>query len=137
MFRGFLARRNTAFIMKSKRVSYYLTILIHKNLRLIQDILQSMNPGKQYQKIEFMIPMQKEKKEIYTHSKQAQHMKVNGLEDSEMDMEYNNGLMVQDMKVNGEIIEPMEKENSHISTEIFMRGIGSMIKQTDMEFIII
>ena len=84
-----------------------------------------------------MIQMQNEKKEIYIHSKLVQHMKVNGLEVSEMDMGFNNGLMEPDMKDNGEIIELMERENSHILMVTFMRETGLTIKLMDMEFIII
>ena len=84
-----------------------------------------------------MIQMQREKKEISIHLKQVLHMKVNGLVDSEMDMESNNGQMELDMKDNGEIIEPMEKENSHILMETFMKEIGLTIRLMDMESIII
>jgi len=96
-----------------------------------------MNREKQYPKTVFMIQMQNEKKEIYIHSKLVQHMKGNGLEVSEMDMGFNNGLMEPDMKDNGEIIELMERENSHILMVTFMRETGLTIKLMDMEFIII
>jgi len=84
-----------------------------------------------------MIQTPNEKKEIYIHSKQEQHMKVSGLEVSEMDMEFNNGLMEPDMKDNGEITELMERVNSHTLMVIFMKVIGLTIKLMDMEFIII
>ena len=64
-------------------------------------------------------------------------MKVSGLEDSEMDTEFSNGQMVQDMKDNGEIIEHMEKENSLTLMETSMKETGSMIRQMVMEYIII
>jgi hypothetical protein len=96
-----------------------------------------MNLGKLYQRIVFMIQMQKEKKEISIHLKQVLHMKVNGLVDLEMDMEFNNGQTELDMKDNGETIEPMEKENSLISMGIFMKEIGLMIRLTGMEYITI
>ena len=96
-----------------------------------------MNQGKLYQRIVFMIQMQKEKKEISIHLKQVLLMKVNGLVDLEMDTEFNNGQMELDMKDNGETIEPMEKENSLISMGIFMKETGLMIRLTDMEYITI
>ena len=105
--------------------------------RLIQDILQLMNREKQYQRIVSMIQMLKERKEIYIHLKLELLMKVNGLEVSEMVMEFSNGQMELDMKDNGEITEPMEKENSLILMVIFMREIGLMIRQMVMEYIII
>lgn len=41
-----------------------------------------------------------------------------------MAMEYKYGQMEPDMKVNGKIIEPMDKENLFTLMEIFMREIG-------------
>lgn len=41
-----------------------------------------------------------------------------------MDMEFKNGLMVENMKVFGKIIKQMEKENFIILMEIYMMVIG-------------
>lgn len=68
--------------------------------------------------------MLKGKREAYTLLKLVLLMKENGQEDLEMGMECNNGQMEQGMKANGEIIGLMEKENSHIQMETFMKGTG-------------
>jgi hypothetical protein len=62
---------------------------------------------------------------------------VNGLEVLETASEYNNGLMVLDMKVLGKIIEHTARVNLPILTVIFMMENGLMIKLMDMVFIII
>ncbi len=64
-------------------------------------------------------------------------MMENGLVDSEMDTEFKNGQMVHDMKVSGEIIEPMVKVNLLTLMVIFMRENGSTIKLMEREYIII
>ena len=51
-------------------------------------------------------------------------MMVNGLEASEMVMEYKNGQMALNMKDNGRIIEPMEKVNLFILMVTFMMENG-------------
>jgi len=96
-----------------------------------------MSLEKLYQRIVFMIRMQKEKKEISTRLRQELHMKVNGLVDLEMDTESNNGQTELDTKDNGETIEPTEKESLLISMVIFTKETGSMIRPTVMEYIII
>jgi len=58
---------------------------------------------------------------------------VNGLEASEMVMVFKNGQMVLNTKVNGKIIEHMEKVNLSISTVTSMMENGLTTKQTAME----
>ena len=53
-----------------------------------------------------------------------------------MDMEHKNGQMVLYILVNGTTTELRAKVNSYILTEMCMKATGSMIKQTDSEFII-
>lgn len=48
---------------------------------------------------------------------------------SERDMEYRNGLMVQNTKATGAETKPMVGENLSILTEMFMKEIGIIIKQ--------
>lgn len=54
-----------------------------------------------------------------------------------MDLEYSDGLMVQDMKVNGKIIKLMEKESFITLIEMFLKESGLMIKLMDMGYICI
>ena len=53
-----------------------------------------------------------------------------------MDMEHKNGQMVLYILVNGITTELRAKVNSFILTEMCTKATGSMIKQTDLEFII-
>ena len=53
-----------------------------------------------------------------------------------MDMEHKNGQMVLYILVNGTTTELKAKVNSYILTEMYMKVTGSMIKQMDLEFII-
>ena len=70
-----------------------------------------------------------------THSRLELHIAVSGLVDSEMVMESSNGQMAPGTKVNGRIIEPMEKVNSLILMVTYTRVIGSMTKQMVTEYI--
>ena len=131
LFRGHLARRNTAFIMKSKRVSK-----LHKylndskysdpflNFRLTLVTSQLKNLARLYQEIRYMTHMPRGLSVILILSKQELPIVVSGLADSEMVTENSSGLMELDMKVNGKTIELMEKESSLTSTEISTRVIG-------------
>lgn len=50
-----------------------------------------------------------------------------------MAQELRSGLMVLDMKVNGNLIKQMGKVNSGMLMVMFMKAIGRMTKQTDLE----
>jgi len=54
-----------------------------------------------------------------------------------MVMEYKNGLMVHDMKVNGKIIKLMIKVNFSMWMGIFLKENGNLIKQMVMVYIYI
>ena len=97
-------------------------------LRLILVTSLSMNLARQFPKIDLMIQMLKERREILTLSKQVQHTMENGLVDSEMGMVSRNGQMALSTKDIGKIIEPTVRENSFILMVISMMVIGSMIK---------
>lgn len=59
-------------------------------------------------------------------------MKENGEEIKERDMEFKNGLMGQDMRVNGKKIKLMGKVNFFTSMEMFLKENGNKIKQMVM-----
>tara|TARA_B110000285_G_C15067344_1_gene585912 strand:+ start:523 stop:798 length:276 start_codon:yes stop_codon:yes gene_type:complete len=80
--------------------------------------------------------MLKENKEVFILLTPERLMMDNGLVDLEMDMEHKNGQTVRYILVNGITTEPKAKVNSFILTEMCMKATGSMIKQTDLEFII-
>lgn len=126
LFRGHLARKHTAFIMNSRRVS--LTIKKKFNIffihRLILDTLRLMSQEKLFQNLDSMIHMPSERKEIHIPSRQVPLMMVSGSAASEMDSVHRNGQMVLSMKVNGKIIEHTARENSFILTVISMMEIG-------------
>ena len=84
-----------------------------------------------------MILMPKEREDLLIDLKQELSMMENGLVDLEMDMGSKNGRMVLDMKVSGEIIELMAKENLLTLMAMFMRENGLMIRQMEREYIII
>ena len=105
--------------------------------RLILVILQLMSQEKLFQKQEPMILMPKEREDLLIDLKQELSMMENGLVDLEMDMESKNGRMVLDMKVSGEIIELMAKENLLTLMAMFMRENGLMIRPMEREYIII
>lgn len=52
-----------------------------------------------------------------------------------MDPVFKYGLIMQNMRVNGEKIKPMGAESSGMPTETSMKVSGRMTKQTDMESI--
>jgi hypothetical protein len=58
---------------------------------------------------------------------------VSGLARIEMGMEHKLGLMEQDMKVSGKVIEHAVKENFGILMEIYTMVNGRMIKLMDKE----
>jgi len=58
--------------------------------------------------------MLRERRELLILSRLELPMMENGLVGSEMALEFKNGQMVLSMKVNGKIIELMEKESSFI-----------------------
>ena len=60
-------------------------------------------------------------------------MMVSGLVRIEMEMEHKLGLMEQDMKVSGKVIEHAGKENFGILMEIYTMVNGRMIKLMDKE----
>jgi len=123
-FRGFLARRQTAFIMNSRRVSIIILIRYLRKYRLTPDTSQSMKAEKLFLSLDNMILMPKEKKEILINSKLEPPTTVNGSEALETDTEFKSGQMVLNMKDSGKTIELTEKENSSILTAIFMTEIG-------------
>ena len=84
-----------------------------------------------------MILMPKEREDLLIDLKQELSMMENGLVDLEMDMGSKNGRMVLDMKVSGEIIELMAKENLLTLMAMFMRETGLMIRPMEREYIII
>ena len=96
-----------------------------------------MNLEKLFREKDNMILMLREKKDLHIHLNLVQILMVNGLEVLETVSEYNNGLMVLDMKVLGKIIEHTARVNLPILTVIFMMENGLMIKLMDMVFIII
>jgi hypothetical protein len=96
-----------------------------------------MNLEKLFREKDNMILMLREKKDLHIHLNLVQILMVNGLEVLETVSEYNNGLMVLDMKVLGKIIEHTARVNLPILTVIFMMENGIMIKLMDMVFIII
>ena len=67
------------------------------------------------------------------HWRAAQFMKESGLADKEMVKASKSGLMVHDTKDNGEMGRQMAMANSITLMAIFMKEIGSMIKQTGTE----
>jgi len=96
-----------------------------------------MSQEKLFQKQEPMILMPKEREDLLIDLKQELSMMENGLVDLEMDMESKNGRMVLDMKVSGEIIELMAKENLLTLMVMFMRENGLMIRPMERGYIII
>jgi hypothetical protein len=64
-------------------------------------------------------------------------LKENGLEIISMVTEFNDGLMVPDMKVCGNIVKPTEKVNFGIMMETYSKVNGSMIKLMALEFTLI
>ena len=84
-----------------------------------------------------MILMPKEREDLLIDLKQELSMMENGLGDLEMDMGSKNGRMVLDMKVSGEIIELMAKENLLTLMAMSMRENGLMIRPMEREYIII
>ena len=84
-----------------------------------------------------MILMPKEREDLLIDLKQELSMMENGLVDLEMDMGSKNGRMVLDMKVSGEIIELMAKENLLTLMAMSMRENGLMIRPMEREYIII
>ena len=96
-----------------------------------------MSQEKLFQKQEPMILMPKEREDLLIDLKQELSMMENGLVDLEMDMGSKNGRMVLDMKVSGEIIELMGKENLLTLMEMSMRENGLMIRPMEREYIII
>lgn len=54
----------------------------------------------------------------------VQNILENGLEIKNMDMVFNNGQMVRDMKVNGNTIKHLEKENFGILMGMFLKVTG-------------
>ena len=119
-----MARKHTAFIMNSRRVSDLILLTIVLLNRLTHDILQLMNQGRLFPKKDHMIQMQREKKDQPTLSKQELPMMENGLEDLEMDMENRNGQMVHSTRAIGRTTELMVKESSFILMVIFMTETG-------------
>jgi hypothetical protein len=71
------------------------------------------NPEKQYQNNSITLRL-REKTVLFTPSKQAQHIKASGLEDSETGTVYRFGLMVLVTRVSGEITVLTVMENSFI-----------------------
>ena len=69
------------------------------------------------------------------HWRAAQFMKESGLADKEMVKASKSGLMGHDTKDNGEMERQMAMANSITLMAIFMKEIGSMIKQTGTEHI--
>lgn len=69
------------------------------------------------------------------HWKAVQFMKESGLADKEMVKASKSGLMGHDTKDNGEMERQMAMANSITLMAIFMKEIGSMIKQTGTEHI--
>ena len=69
------------------------------------------------------------------HWKAVQFMKESGLADKEMVKASKSGLMGHDTKDNGEMGRQMAMANSITLMAIFMKEIGSMIKQTGTEHI--
>jgi tRNA A58 N-methylase Trm61 len=69
------------------------------------------------------------------HIRVEQFMKVNGLEDLEMVMEFRNGQMAHNMKENGVKVELVVKVNSSLLMVINMMASGEMIKPMDMGYI--
>ena len=96
-----------------------------------------MRVEKLFQSQDNMIQTPEEKKDLRIPSRQEQPMTENGLEASEMDTVFKNGLMALSTRDNGKIIELMEKANSLISMETSMMENGLMIKPMDMVCIII
>ena len=92
--------------------------------RLIVDISQLMNQGKQYQNIELMILKLDVRRDKLTHLKQELLMMESGREDSGTVMVSKSGLMAPYMKVNGKIIEHMDKVNLLILMVIFTKDNG-------------
>lgn len=78
--------------------------------------------------------MQNERKDQPLYSNLAPSTLVNGLEVFVMDKVFKNGLMVLSILVLGKMEEQMVKENSYTLMEIYMMENGSMIKQTDTDY---
>jgi hypothetical protein len=77
----------------------------------------------------------REKIDLLTNLKLAQFIQVSGKVDLEMVLESRHGQMERSISENGVKIEPMEKENLFMLTEMFMMVFGQTTKQTDPEFI--
>jgi hypothetical protein len=75
------------------------------------------------------IPLHKERKEVYTHSKLELPTLANGSADSEMEMVDKFGQTGLTTKECGETTEPTVWEGSSMLMAIFMKEIGSTIKQ--------
>lgn len=83
-----------------------------------------MKAGRLFPNQDNTIQMPNVKKGILILSRRELPTMVNGLADSETEMEFKNGRMVHSMKVSGRIIELMEKANLFILTETFMTENG-------------
>lgn len=98
-----------------------------------RDTLLLMNLEKHSLEIDLTL-INLERKEKLTSSNQEQLIKENGEEAFEMGMEFKSGLMGLDMKVNGRIIELMDRASLFMLTKMNMRGNGLMIKRMEEEF---
>ena len=81
------------------------------------------NPERQYQNNSIILRLS-ERTVLFTLSRQGQHTKVNGLEDSETAMVYKFGLTVHAMKASGKTTALMVMENSFILMEISTKETG-------------
>ena len=104
--------------------------------RLIVDISLLMSPERLFPSTELTILRLEGKPDQLTLSNQEPLMMESGKEDSGTEEEFRNGLMVPYTKVNGRIIEHMDKVNSPILMEIYTRANGSTTKPMDMVSII-
>ena len=52
-----------------------------------------------------------------------------------MEKEYKYGMMEQNMKVNGKMINQMDMELFTMQMEMFIKEVGKMIKQMEKEYI--
>lgn len=132
-----MARKHTAFIMNSRRVSDLILLTIILFNRLTHDISQLMNQGRLFPKKDHTTQMQKEKSDQPTLSKLELLTTENGLVDSETDTENRNGLMVLCMRAIGRTIELTVRANLFTSMATFMMETGSMTKLMVLESITI
>lgn len=128
LFRGHLARKHTAFIMNSRRVSILIHIHPICSYRLTQDTSLLTKAGRLFLNQDSTIQMPRGRNDRPTSSRQELPSMGSGLVVLETATVFRSGQMVLSTKASGKTTEPTEKESSSILMAISMTGTGSMTK---------